>query len=115
MKDREKRSAYDNFGHSAFEAGGAGNGFSGFQAGGFSDIFEDLFSEFTGGNSRNSSNNRGADLKYSLQVTLEEAFTGLEKTIKVRAPAQVKAVTGLEQKVGVQTFQFVKIAEEVVK
>ena len=50
LKDREKRAAYDNYGHAAFEGGGAGaSGFSGFQAGGFSDIFEDLFSEFTGG------------------------------------------------------------------
>ena len=64
LKDKEKRSAYDSYGHSAFE-GGAGNGFSGFQGGGFSDIFEDLFSEFTGGsNRRQESNNRGADLKY---------------------------------------------------
>ncbi len=95
LKDREKRSAYDNFGHSAFEAGGAGNGFSGFQSGGFSDIFEDLFSEFTGGSTRSrSSNNRGSDLKYSLQVNLEEAFTGLEKTIKVRAPAKCNYCEG---------------------
>ena len=50
LKDREKRSAYDNYGHAAFEGGaGGGSGFSGFQGGGFSDIFDDLFSEFTGG------------------------------------------------------------------
>ena len=86
LKDREKRSAYDNFGHSAFEAGGqGGGGFSGFQGGGFSDIFEDLFSEFSGSGGRGQrqeTNNRGADLKYSLQLNLEEAYTGLEKTIK---------------------------------
>ena len=47
LKDKEKRSAYDNYGHAAFEGGaGGGSGFSGFQGGGFSDIFDDLFSEF---------------------------------------------------------------------
>ena len=49
LKDREKRAAYDNYGHAAFEGGGAGAGGFLVQAGGFSDIFEDLFSEFTGG------------------------------------------------------------------
>jgi len=99
LKDREKRSAYDNFGHSAFEAGGqgGGGGFSGFQGGGFSDIFEDLFSEFSGGGGRGQrqdTNNRGADLKYSLQLNLEEAYTGLEKTIKIRAPAKCDSCDG---------------------
>ncbi len=96
LKDREKRAAYDNFGHSAFESGGSGNGFSGFQGGGFSDIFEDLFSEFTGGGGgrRQSTNNRGADLKYSLQLNLEEAYNGLEKTVKIRAPAKCDECSG---------------------
>ena len=99
LKDREKRSAYDNFGHSAFEAGGqgGGGGFSGFQGGGFSDIFEDLFSEFSGSGGRGQrqdTNNRGADLKYSLQLNLEEAYTGLEKTIKIRAPAKCDSCDG---------------------
>ena len=71
LKDREKRAAYDQFGHAAFESGGAGaGGFSGFQgAGGFSDIFDDLFSEFTGGGGRSQrTSNRGSDLKYNLQI-----------------------------------------------
>ena len=91
LKDREKRAAYDQFGHAAFESGGAGaGGFSGFQgAGGFSDIFDDLFSEFTGGGGRSQrTSNRGSDLKYNLQVNLEEAYSGLEKTIKIKAPAK---------------------------
>ncbi len=91
LKDREKRAAYDQFGHAAFESGGAGaGGFSGFQgAGGFSDIFDDLFSEFTGGGGRSQrKSNRGSDLKYNLQVNLEEAYSGLEKTIKIKAPAK---------------------------
>ena len=85
LKDKEKRAAYDNYGHAAFEGGGSGpGGFSGFQAGGgFSDIFEDLFSEFTGGSSRrsNSASNRGADLRHNLGVSLSEAYAGIKKTI----------------------------------
>ncbi len=96
LKDREKRSAYDNYGHAAFEGGGGpGNGFSGFQGGGFSDIFEDLFSEFTGGSGRGTSqNSRGDDLKFSLSISLEEAYQGIEKTIKVRAPSKCDSCDG---------------------
>ena len=90
LKDREKRSAYDSYGHAAFEGGSGGNGgFSGFQGGGFSDIFDDLFSEFSGGSSRRSAqDNRGADLKFSLNINLTDAYQGTEKTIKVRAPSK---------------------------
>ena len=98
LKDKEKRAAYDNYGHAAFEGGGSGpGGFSGFQAGGgFSDIFEDLFSEFTGGSSRrsNSASNRGADLRYNLGVSLSEAYSGIKKTIKLRAPAKCDVCNG---------------------
>ena len=96
LKDSEKRAAYDNYGHAAFESGGAGpGGFSGFQGGGFSDIFEDLFSEFTGGSRKsNASSNRGADLRYNLNVSLSEAYTGLKKTIKIRAPAKCDSCNG---------------------
>ena len=105
LKDKEKRSAYDSYGHSAFE-GGAGNGFSGFQGGGFSDIFEDLFSEFTGGsNRRQESNNRGADLKYNLQVSLEDAYSGIEKTVKVRAPAKCTHCDGTGAEGGSSNIQ----------
>ena len=96
LKDREKRAAYDNYGHAAFEGGGAGaGGFSGFQAGGFSDIFEDLFSEFTGGSrSSNASSNRGADLRYNLSVSLSDAYSGIKKTIKLRAPSRCDSCNG---------------------
>ena len=96
LKDSEKRAAYDNYGHAAFEGGGAGaGGFSGFQAGGFSDIFEDLFSEFTGGSRRsNPTSNRGADLRYNLNVSLSEAYLGIKKTVKIRAPAKCDSCNG---------------------
>ena len=97
LKDKEKRSAYDNYGHDAFEGGGTGpGGFSGFQGGGFSDIFEDLFSEFTGGSRRSNatSNNRGSDLRYNLGVNLSEAYSGIKKTIKIRAPSKCDLCNG---------------------
>ena len=97
LKDSEKRAAYDNYGHVAFEGGGPGGagGFSGFQAGGFSDIFEDLFSEFTGGSRRsNASSNRGADLRYNMNVSLSDAYSGIKKTIKIRAPAKCNSCNG---------------------
>ena len=93
LKDKEKRSAYDNYGHAAFENGGAGNGFSGFQ-GGFSDIFDDLFSEFTGSSRRASTNQQGSDLRFNLSVSIAEAYSGLNKTIKVRAGSKCDSCGG---------------------
>ena len=98
LKDKEKRAAYDNYGHAAFEGGGSGpGGFSGFQAGGgFSDIFEDLFSEFTGGSRRSNTtnSNRGSDLRFNLEVSLSEAYSGIKKTVKLKAPAKCDSCNG---------------------
>ena len=91
LKDPQKRAAYDRFGHDAFangmgSGGGGGAGFAG--AGSFSDIFEDLFSEFTGrrggGNAQaQASATRGSDLRFNLDIELEDAYRGKNKTIKV--------------------------------
>jgi molecular chaperone DnaJ len=88
LKDPQKRAAYDRFGHAAFENGGA-NGFSGgFAAGGFADIFEDIFGEMMGGRQRRSSGReRGADLRYNMEITLEEAYSG--KTAQIRVPTLI--------------------------
>ncbi len=94
LKDPQKKAAYDRFGHDAFTQGGGGNagggagpGFSGFGAGSFSDIFEDLFSEFTGRRggqeAAQASAARGSDLRYNLDINLEDAFRGKQQTIKV--------------------------------
>ena len=84
LSDDKRKTNYDQFGHAAFEgAGGRGQGFGGFDTSSFSDIFEDFFSDF--GDSRGSSrrqNNRGNDLRYDLNLSLEEAYSGLEKNIK---------------------------------
>jgi len=90
LKDPQKRAAYDRFGHAAFEQGmgsGGGHPFSG--AGGFADIFEDIFGDIMGGGRRRSSGGRerGADLRYNMEITLEEAFSG--RTAQIRVPSSV--------------------------
>lgn len=92
LKDPQKRAAYDRFGHAAFEQGGMGGG-GGFQGGGFSDIFEDIFGEMMGGGrggGRARSTNgreRGADLRYNMEISLEESFSG--KTAQIRVPTSI--------------------------
>ena len=91
LKDDQKRAAYDRFGHAAFEnsMGGAraGAGPFGDFAGSFSDVFEDIFGQMMGGAARAKRSNRGQDLRYNLEITLEEAFHGRGAEIKV--PTQV--------------------------
>lgn len=99
LSDDQKRAAYDRFGHAAFRGGnGAGgfgfNGARGFggAAGAFSDIFDDIFSEFMGARpGRRAGPGRGADLKYNLDITLEEAFSG--KKTEIRVPGSVACET----------------------
>ncbi|MBM3502573.1 MAG: molecular chaperone DnaJ [Alphaproteobacteria bacterium] len=83
LRDEEKRAAYDRFGHAAFTQGGMGArpGAQDFAAS-FSDIFDDLFGEFMGGG-RQRSSTRGADLRYNLEIALEDAFHGKKTTIRV--------------------------------
>jgi len=85
LKDEQKRAAYDRFGHAAFEnggRGGAGAGDFGF-ASGFADIFDEMFGEFMGGRRGQGANTRGNDLRYNLEVTLEEAFKGKQTNVRV--------------------------------
>lgn len=91
LKDPQKRAAYDRFGHAAFrQQAGGGGGAQDF--GGFSDIFESVFGEFMGGQrgggGGRSSARRGADLRYDMEITLEEAYHGKETeiTVDVTAP-----------------------------
>src|SRR3954451_24458211 len=89
LKDEQKRAAYDRFGHAAFEQGGAGqaHGFGADFASSFSDIFEDLFGMGGGGRRRSGGRERGSDLRYNMEITLEEAYAG--KTAQVRIPTSV--------------------------
>jgi molecular chaperone DnaJ len=87
LKDPEKRAAYDRFGHAAFEQGGGGGaGFGADFASTFSDIFDDLFG-MSGRRGRGSGRERGADLRYNMEITLEESYLG--KTAEVRLPTSV--------------------------
>ncbi|MEM6602672.1 MAG: molecular chaperone DnaJ [Pseudomonadota bacterium] len=106
LKDAEKRAAYDRFGHAAFEGGGmgAGGGFGGGFGGGggagfgdFGDVFEDLFGEMMGGGrrrGRGSAAQRGADMRYNMTVSLEEAFSGKKTSIKIPSAEKCDACDG---------------------
>jgi molecular chaperone DnaJ len=88
LKDDQKRAAYDRFGHAAFEngmgaAGGRGGSPFGDFSGSFGDVFEDIFGQMMGGMGRAKRSNRGQDLRYNLDITLEEAFTGRSASISV--------------------------------
>ena len=94
LKDEQKRAAYDRFGHAAFENGGPQAGRPG--AGdfsGFADVFDEMFGDFgRGGGGRSRSGAiRGSDLRYNLEVTLEEAFKG--KQTEIRVPTLVGCKT----------------------
>lgn len=89
LKDEQKKSAYDRYGHAAFEGGmgGGPRGGHGDFSSAFSDVFEDLFGDFMGGRGGGGGGRtraqRGSDLRYNLRVTLEEAFNGVQKTISI--------------------------------
>jgi molecular chaperone DnaJ len=99
LKDAGKRAAYDRFGHAAFQQGQGGHGFGADFASTFADIFDDLFG-MTGRRGRASSRERGADLRYNMEITLEEAFSG--KTAEIRIPTSVtcEACSGAGAKAG---------------
>lgn len=104
LSDPEKRRQYDQFGHAAFEGGGAG-GFGGFDFGGadFSDIFGDIFGDFFGGgSSRRSSNGpmRGANLRTSVRITFSEAVFGVEKELDLNLKDTCKTCNGSGAKPG---------------
>ena len=96
LKDGQKRAAYDRFGHAAFENGG-GRGASGFGPefnSSMSDIFEDIFGDFMGGRRGGggaSSKLRGSDLRYNLEISLEESYAG--RTVEIDVPTLVGCTT----------------------
>ncbi len=103
LSDGQKRAAYDQYGHAAFEAGGmgGGGGFGGFGAGGagfdFGDIFGDIFG---GGRGGRSQAHRGADLRYNMEITLEEAARGAEKQIRIPVMEECETCNGSGAKPG---------------
>ena len=96
LKDPQRRAAYDQFGHAAFEQGGfgGGHGFGADFSSSMSDIFEDLFGEFMGGRGRRSGGGgreRGADLRYNMEIELKDAYDG--KAAQIRIPTSVTCET----------------------
>ena len=105
LSDPDKRRQYDQFGHSAFEGGGAGGGFGGFDFSGadFSDIFGDIFGDFFGGgrSSRNSNGPmKGANLRTSVRISFEEAVFGVEKELDLTLKDTCKTCNGSGAKPG---------------
>ncbi len=103
LRDAQKRAAYDQFGHAAFD--GHGRGFGPDFASSMSDIFDDLFGEFMGGRRgtrQRSGRERGADLRYNMEIELSEALAG--KTAQIRVPTSVtcEACTGTGAKAGTE-------------
>ena len=84
LKDPQKRAAYDRFGHAAFQNGGGPGGFGGADFADLGDIFETIFGNAFGGGTRQHSR-RGADVRYDLHVSLEEAFHGKSTEIEIEA------------------------------
>jgi molecular chaperone DnaJ len=103
LKDGDKRAAYDRFGHAAFEQGmGGGHGFGNDFASSFADIFEDLFGMGgrRGRGGGGTGRERGSDLRYNMEISLEEAYVG--KTAQIRIPTSVicEACSGTGAKAG---------------
>src|SRR4051795_9243305 len=101
LKDGDKRAAYDRFGHAAFEQGmgGGGPGFGAGFASSFSDIFEDLFG-MGGQRGRGGGRERGADLRYNMEITLEEAYLGKTAQIEIPVSVTCESCSGTGAKAG---------------
>jgi molecular chaperone DnaJ len=100
LKDDQKRAAYDRFGHAAFEQGmGGGAGFGADFATTFSDIFDDLFG-MGGRRGRSSGRERGADLRYNMEISLQEAYGGKAAQIRIPTSVTCEACSGSGAKPG---------------
>ncbi|MCC6386007.1 MAG: molecular chaperone DnaJ [Dehalococcoidia bacterium] len=96
LSDPNKRTAYDRYGHSAVDGSGAGQGFEGFGGGfeGFGDIFDAFFGGASRGGRRRRGPARGADLRYNLRISFEEAAFGTEKEIEFNRPERCERCAG---------------------
>ena len=105
LSDGQKRGAYDRYGHSAFEQGGGGGaGGFGFQSdfsGSMADIFEELFGGMGGRQQRQSNGReRGSDLRYNLEISLEDAFNGKTETLTIPTAITCETCSGSGAKAG---------------
>jgi molecular chaperone DnaJ len=98
--DPQKRAAYDRFGHAAFDQGGGFGSAEGFTSS-MADIFEDLFGDVMGRRGgRSNGRERGSDLRYNMEITLEEAFTGKTATLKLPTSVTCESCSGTGAKKG---------------
>jgi molecular chaperone DnaJ len=105
LTDKQKRPAYDQFGHAGVDpsAGGAGGAGMGGFADAFSDIFGDIFGgSRAGGGGGRSNVYRGADLRYNLEVSLEDAARGIETRIRIPTMAECESCHGSGAKKGTE-------------
>ena len=104
LSDKEKRAAYDRFGHAAFDGASGGPGAGGFDFGtSFADVFDDLFGDFMGGGQRRGGRRqpaRGADLRYNMEITLEDAYNGKQATIRVPGTVNCEPCAGSGARAG---------------
>lgn len=103
LTDPQKKAAYDQYGHAAFEQGAGGFGGGGFGGGAdFGDIFGDVFGDIFGGGRRGGGarQQRGADMRYNLEITLEEAVRGCNKEITLSTLASCDTCEGTGAKKG---------------
>jgi molecular chaperone DnaJ len=106
LKDEQKRAAYDQFGHAAFEGGRGPGGPGGFGpdfSSSMSDIFDDLFGEFMGGRRgprQRTTRERGADMRYNMEISLAEAFSGKQAQIRVPTSVTCETCTGSGARAG---------------
>ncbi|WP_374310336.1 molecular chaperone DnaJ [Methylocella sp.] len=98
LSDGQKRASYDRYGHAAFEQGGFGGG-DGFAAS-MSDIFDDLFGDVMNRRGGRNGPARGSDLRYNMEITLEEAFQGKVATLTLPASVACEACSGSGAKAG---------------
>src|SRR6202030_193273 len=101
LKDGDKRAAYDRFGHAAFEHGGpgAGGNFGADFGSAFSDLFEGIFG-MAGGTRGRTGRERGADLRYNMEISLDEAFAGKAAQLRIPTSVACEARSGTGAKTG---------------
>ncbi len=102
LKDGDKRAAYDRFGHAAFEHGGPGGGAPGFGqdfGSAFADIFEGIFG-VGGARQRGSGRERGADLRFNMEISLDEAFAGKAASVRLPTSVTCESCSGTGAKTG---------------
>lgn len=113
LSNEEKRAAYDRYGHSAFDNGGMGGGGGGFTGADPMDIFAQMFGgmggfaeAFGGGRAQRRSNKRpGSDLRYDLDITLEEAAAGCTKQLEIERLVSCSTCHGSGSKGGTNSFK----------